>query len=288
MNESQPIPKLDDIHLGRVIYRLRPKGMSWPKSYHRRLWELVTVWEGSFAIDLVDRVLEIGPGQAAMVAPLTTHTSMVSHDEGCLCLNIHFELDWPLLQPMANRVLTMSSRLKAHLRDMLDVQDIGPLADARRRAILALVLMEMVHPSTGQMIPHKLLSQTDNELVVCVLDTLRKDLREGIVIDHLCTATGYSASRLRTLFRKAMGINLTEAMLILRLEEAQRLLRHSGFKIGVIAEMTGFRQASKFTRFFRSRTGMTPSQYASSHAPLGVAWAGQEKALNADEVRVLD
>ncbi len=288
MSEPQAFPKLDDIHLGRVIYRMRPKGFSWPKSYHRRLWEFSTIWTGSTIIQLKDQTLEVGAGHASLIAPLTTHTTLVNHEEGCLCLNIHFELDWPRLHEMTNRVLTMSPRLQSHLRDMLDVQDTGPLADTRRRAILALILMELVHPSSQKMIPHQLLSRTDNDLVISVLSALREDLREGINMPHLCAVTGYSASRLRTLFRRSMGMSLTEAMFILRLEEAQRLLRYSGFKIGVVAQMTGFKQASKFTRFFRARTGITPREYASSHAPLGIAWRGPEDDLNKDDVRVED
>jgi AraC-like DNA-binding protein len=286
MSEPIVLPKLDDIHLGRVIYRMRPKGYTWPKSFHRRLWELTTVWAGGTRIDFEDHLLDLGVGQAVLISPTTTHSTIVTHDKGCLYLNIHFELDWPALLPLANRGLELSPRVQAHLRDMLDVQDVGVVADTRRRAILALILLEMVHPSSQQIIPHQLLSRTDNELVRSVLTTLREDLREGIRMDHLCAVTGYSASRLRTLFRRHMGMSLTEAMFILRLDEAQRLLRHSGFKIGVIAQMTGFKQASKFTRFFRARMGITPREYASSHAPLGIAWRSMEDDLNMDDVRV--
>lgn len=288
MSESQPFIKIDDIHLGRVIYRMKPKGVVWRKSYHRKLWELSVTWAGGCDIVLDDRTLVVNAGQATLVSPHTAHASEIKHEQGCLAQTIHFELDWPALNQLANRVLTVSPRVQAHLRDLLDVQDTGVLPETRRKAILALILMEMVHPTNPQVLPCQFLSRTDDVLVMSVLNVLREDLREGIRMDRLCEVTGYSASRLRALFRATMNMSLTEAMLILRLEEAQRLLRYSGLKIGVISQMTGFKQPSKFTRFFRARTGMTPREYAGTHAPLGVAWLGVSQDLNNDDIPIKD
>lgn len=287
MSESNSIPRLDDIRMGRVSYRIRPGGFTWRKSYHRRLWELTIVWEGAWNIELNDKTIHLEIGQGILVPPSEIHTCKVDGKEDCLNLHVHFELDWPALHRVALRKLTLSPRVLAHLRDMLDIMGTSAVSDFRRRAILGLTLMEMVRPTTGQvMLPYRMLSETDNDLVHTVLQNLHDHMRDGLQMDRLCEVTGYSASRLRTLFRRSMGLSLTEAMFIIRLEESQRLLRHSNLKIGSIASMVGFKQASKFTRFFRQRVGITPRQYANSGATPGVAWTGQDDELNTDDVIV--
>lgn len=287
MSEADSIPRLDDIRMGRVSYRVRPEGFTWRKSYHRLLWELSIVWEGAWNIELTDKTIHLEMGHGILIPPSEIHTCRVSSKEDCLNLHIHFELDWPSLHQVALKKLTLTPRVLAYLRDMLDILGTTAVSDYRRRAILGLALMEMVQPTTGQtMLPYRMLSETDNDLVQTVLQSLQGNLREGMQMGRLCELTGYSASRLRTLFRRSMGISLTEAMFTIRLEESQRMLLYSNLKISSIASKVGFKQASKFTRFFRQRVGITPSQYAKSGTSPGVAWKGQYDELNTDEVVV--
>ena len=49
---------------------------------------------------------------------------------------------------------------------------------------------------------------------------------------------------------------------ILRLETAKEKIKSGNFKISEISALCGFKDASYFTRCFKKRYGMTPTEYA--------------------------
>lgn len=48
------------------------------------------------------------------------------------------------------------------------------------------------------------------------------------------------------------------------IEKAKAMLRHSSLSIGEIADQLGFAYSNHFTRFFKTKTGMSPSEYRNS------------------------
>ncbi len=72
---------------------------------------------------------------------------------------------------------------------------------------------------------------------------------------------GVSASHLAHVFRRQTGVRFSEFVLRVRVEAARRLLRETDVPIDVIAERTGFYDASHFSRRFRHDTGHGPGAY---------------------------
>ena len=73
-----------------------------------------------------------------------------------------------------------------------------------------------------------------------------------------------SYDHFRDSFRRYLGVPPHDFLLNCRLETARRLLRERTLSIKEIAERCGFERASDFSRFFRNRTGMSPSDYQRS------------------------
>ena len=70
---------------------------------------------------------------------------------------------------------------------------------------------------------------------------------------------------LSRLFKKQLGITLTDYVIHARMEKAKELLLSTHRKINDIALEVGFESASYFTRFFKRTTGMTPLDYRDNH-----------------------
>jgi two-component system response regulator YesN len=66
---------------------------------------------------------------------------------------------------------------------------------------------------------------------------------------------------LARLFRKETGRSLADFILETKMEKAKELLADDGAKIGSIAEMLGYSQASHFAKLFKSYTGFTAQEY---------------------------
>ena len=66
---------------------------------------------------------------------------------------------------------------------------------------------------------------------------------------------------LSRLFKEVTGFNFIEYLNLVRIREAQKLLRNSNAKIIEIAQMVGFGSVAHFGRVFKSITGLSPSSY---------------------------
>ncbi len=66
---------------------------------------------------------------------------------------------------------------------------------------------------------------------------------------------------LRSLFRKEMGITITEYITNIRMQQAKRLLSPGTLKLSAISDMVGYNDAGYFSKCFKKFFGMSPSEY---------------------------
>jgi len=72
----------------------------------------------------------------------------------------------------------------------------------------------------------------------------------------------FSSSRFSTLFRRELGVTFSAYLRDLRLEYARELLRIPEYTVAMAREESGFDSPEYFSRAFRARYGMTPSDAA--------------------------
>ena len=83
---------------------------------------------------------------------------------------------------------------------------------------------------------------------------------QNISLDELAEGSGYSKEYIAKLFRKHVGLPIGEHIQMVRIEEAQSLLRQ-GKSSGEVAYILNYTSQSYFTRQFKKQTGMTPMVY---------------------------
>ena len=72
---------------------------------------------------------------------------------------------------------------------------------------------------------------------------------------------GVSRSYLHRAFRAAFGCAPGAYLTDYRLDRASQLLRHSTLSVGAVAASVGFSDPFYFSRLFRRRMGLSPSDY---------------------------
>ena len=87
-----------------------------------------------------------------------------------------------------------------------------------------------------------------------------KNLSLAMVADHLNTSV-YVVTRL---FKESTGKNFKEYVLDKRMEYAQQLLKSTPTKIAEISGMAGFESPEYFSSVFKTKYGITPTQYRKS------------------------
>lgn len=72
---------------------------------------------------------------------------------------------------------------------------------------------------------------------------------------------GISEVYLRKLFNKHLNITPKQYITEMRLQRAKQLLSEGILKISSISEECGFQSTYNFSRFFKEKTGITPTEY---------------------------
>lgn len=80
-------------------------------------------------------------------------------------------------------------------------------------------------------------------------------------IDTLASLAGMTPDYFRHQFRAMYRVGPLGYLNRLKLSEAQKLLSDPGLSVSEIASRCGYADADYFSRFFKKRTGMTPTEY---------------------------
>lgn len=101
-------------------------------------------------------------------------------------------------------------------------------------------------------------------VVICV-DYICENLGRKISMAELSVVTGLNESYLSRLFKKEMGLTVTDYILRKKIETAENMLKFSEYSPSQIAFMLGFPSQSYFTSVFKKISGTTPKKYRDGH-----------------------
>ena len=109
--------------------------------------------------------------------------------------------------------------------------------------------------------------QTDpNSLLAPAIQYLEQHYGDAeLSNERLAAECGISEVYFRKQFTKQYGISPKQYILDIRLGLAKQLLSEGVFKVSAVAEKCGFASPYHFSRAFKSRTGITPSQFAAQN-----------------------
>lgn len=102
---------------------------------------------------------------------------------------------------------------------------------------------------------------TSDPLVARALRFIALNSHEFLEVPDIVAKIGTSRRTLERRFQKSLGRSIAEETLRLRLNRAKRRLVAENVLLKTVAQESGFRSASHFTRVFTKEIGITPSQY---------------------------
>lgn len=103
-------------------------------------------------------------------------------------------------------------------------------------------------------------SQAD-ALVEAIKQYLSQRVEQTVRIEDICNEFDYSRSFLNKRFQVETGQSLAFYFTALKIEEAKRLIRESDLNFTQISERLSFDNPQYFSRVFKKRTGMTPTEF---------------------------
>lgn len=105
---------------------------------------------------------------------------------------------------------------------------------------------------------------SDSDTLSRVSVYLENHVRDSLTLDDICRDNLIGRSSLQKLFRAKTGGGVMEYFSRLKIETAKQYIRDGHRNFTEIAHSLGFSTIHYFSRRFKSITGMTPTEYASS------------------------
>lgn len=84
---------------------------------------------------------------------------------------------------------------------------------------------------------------------------------DKLTLDEIATFIGRSPDYIGKLFKKEMGVSIIAYLNNYRLDKGKALLLQSELNIGEIATIIGFSDRYYFSKYMKTQTGLTPSQW---------------------------
>ncbi|MDO4270445.1 MAG: response regulator [Eubacteriales bacterium] len=99
-----------------------------------------------------------------------------------------------------------------------------------------------------------------SENIESALAYIRRHFRAGITLQDAAGAAFLNTEYFSRRFKKEVGVNFSEYLLTLRMQEAQRLLRTTTLRVSEIAEQVGIPNVSYFTSVYKKQFSCTPAE----------------------------
>lgn len=94
-----------------------------------------------------------------------------------------------------------------------------------------------------------------------ILNYISANYAEEIRVDRIAREYHLDRSYLERTFKRETGMSIREAITMFRIKKAQSLLRETSVSVADVAKYSGFGDRLYFSKFFRKKFGMSPSEY---------------------------
>lgn len=256
-------------------------------SHIHRLFEQLLICErGSGSIVLEDGRHTFQAPAILIVPSLTVHALSFDENSERWVVSIAKSYFQEMLEraPQLSEIFSrgLCIRYAAHDRDYVELQHVLDKLDWEQRrsascrdivieALLVDVLVGVLRRIEDDQAPHDDETPSDADVHRKFTRMVEEHHAENWSLQQFADALRVTVPHLRNACRDVSGespIRIINSRILL---EAKRCLTHTDLSVAEIACQLGFEDASYFSRFFKSRTGQTPTVYkADKSAPGGV------------------
>ena len=108
-------------------------------------------------------------------------------------------------------------------------------------------------------INHRRYQQTELDLLI---GYMHAHVREALTLSQLSVDCSMSIDKIKRLFRRHFGCGPITYFTAIKVDAAKKMIEETTLNFTQISEHLGFHTIGYFSRLFKGKTGMTPSEYA--------------------------
>ena len=249
------------------FYHEKEQGFLFPGESHPML-ELTYVDQGSLHSVADGQDLLLKQGDMVIYGPNQWHMQYADVDVAPRYVTLTFDLRDDVIQPLVNRKFTASRQVVALLRQMLrEHEQLDEFSNDMIIAQLNMVLLELMReaaaPSNAKLQTSNAI-HSENEIIRKAQQYISSHIREKLSVPLVARQVDVSPSYLTALFHKNLQISPGEYIRRIKLQESKQMIRENDLNFTEIAAALQYSTVHHFSRQFKEKFGITPTEYAKS------------------------
>ncbi len=106
-----------------------------------------------------------------------------------------------------------------------------------------------------------------SSLVQRIISAVAVEMKAPLTLQYFADALNVNSSYLSNLFRKETGQTITDYVTEKRIHHAAKALRFTKEPVKMVAKQVGIKDVQYFSRLFKKRMGITPTEYRDKFSP---------------------
>ncbi len=249
------------------FYQEREQGFLFPGESHP-MPEMTYVDQGSLhsVVDGVDTLLE--KGDLAIYGPGQWHMQHADIGIAPRFVTVSFDVAGSDLTPLLNRRIRAPQRAMQLLQQMLrELEHPDPYSDDMIFSLLGQLLLTLLReaesPAAGKLKASNSV-HSENAIIRQAQQYISVHIHEKLSVPLVARMADVSPSYLTALFHKHLQISPGEYIRRTKLQESKQMIREGDLNFTEIAAALNYATVHHFSRQFKEKFGITPSEYAKS------------------------
>ena len=257
--------RVEGIHT--FFYQEKEQGFLFSGESHPIL-ELTYVDQGSMHSVVEGQDILMKQGDLVIYGPNQWHMQYADIGVAPRYVTITFDLSVGDLSPLLNRKFTAPQHTVTILQKMLQEQErmddfSSSVIVSQLEMLLLLLLREDKTPRAGKLQTSNAV-HSENEIIRQAQQYISSHIREKLSVPLVARQVDVSPSYLTALFHKNLQISPGEYIRRTKLQESKQMIRENNLNFTEIAAELQYSTVHHFSRQFKEKFGITPTEYAKS------------------------
>ena len=259
-------PQIRITALYTLFYQEKEQGFLFAGERHS-MAELIYVDKGSLhsVADGLDLLVE--QGELVIYPPDQWHMQYADIGVAPQVVSIRFGMEGVDPDSLTNRKFQASQAVTALLQQLLQESErMQPHATDMILSLLQALLIHLIRQAGS--VPTKLQAANavkgENAIIDRAQQYISAHVREKLSVPVVAKNTDISPSYLTALFHKHLQISPGEYIRRIKLQQSKQMIREGNLNFTEIAEALQYSTVHHFSRQFKEKFGITPSEYAKS------------------------
>ena len=247
-------------------------------------WEIVYVDSGTVEVSVDNKIYTVEEGQIITYAPLAYHIG--TRPNAVILDIVSFESTSEAMSFFANKVITLSGKQRQILSQIISIgvksfkkqindpqykgltpreeTDDFTLQSLKNQLELLLIDIYQKNGSTCSKPKSFNYENHSSNTFDALTQYLQSHISETLSLEDICNDCAISLSTLKKVCKSQCGMPPMSYYISLKIDAAKAIICDTDLNFTQISEKLGFSSVHYFSRLFKDRVGISPSEYARS------------------------